>query len=442
MSKEAKARIKINNLLEEAGWSFFDADTDKANILLEHRTKKAKFDNSKLGEDLENAPDGFIDYLLLNELSRPIALVEAKRENIDPLNAKEQAREYARAQHIRHIFLSNGNLHYYWDLEYGEPTVISKFLSISQLNEAIKWSPSPEKMNDLQIDENYIAISQDAQWLTYTEAQKQEAKTNKGIKQLRDYQVQAIQKLKGEYINGKNRFLFEMATGTGKTLLSAGIIKMFIRSANADRILFLVDRIELERQAHSAFKKYLEDDAIQCVIYKRNKTNWQSAKVVVSTIQSLAYDNRFQKEFSPSDFQLIISDEAHRTINGNNRVIFDYFIGAKLGLTATPKDYLKSVSIDEADPREMEKRLLLSTYETFGCADGVPTYRFSLEDAVKHKPPYLCLPKLLDTRTDITTELLSQQGWTHKFTNEEGDEEEDTFYKKRFYEKILCSRNK
>lgn len=437
MSKEAKARIKINNLLEEAGWSFFDRDTNKANILLEHRTKKAKFDNAKLGEDLENAPDGFIDYLLLNELSRPIALVEAKRENIDPLNAKEQAREYARAQHIRHIFLSNGNLHYYWDLEYGEPTVISKFLSIAQLNEAIKWSPSPEKMNDLQIDENYIAISQDAKWLTYTEAQKQEARTNKGIKQLRDYQVQAIQKLKGEYINGKKRFLFEMATGTGKTLLSAAIIKLFIRSANADRVLFLVDRIELERQAHSAFKKYLEDDAIQCVIYKRNKTNWQSAKVVVSTIQSLAYDNRFQKEFSPSDFQLIISDEAHRTINGNNRVIFDYFIGAKLGLTATPKDYLKGVAIDETDPREMEKRLLLSTYETFGCADGVPTFRFSLEDAVKHKPPYLCLPKLLDTRTDITTELLSKQGWTHKFTNEEGDEEEDTFYKKDFMRKFF-----
>ncbi len=61
MSKEAKARIKINNLLEEAGWRFFGGDTDKANILLEHRTKKAKFDNSKLGEDLENAPDGFID---------------------------------------------------------------------------------------------------------------------------------------------------------------------------------------------------------------------------------------------------------------------------------------------------------------------------------------------------------------------------------------------
>ncbi len=437
MSKEAKARIKINRLLEEAGWRFFDNKKKQSNILLEHRTKKAIYDNQKLGADLENAPDGFIDYLLLNELSRPIAIVEAKRENIDPLNAKEQAREYARAQHIRHIFLSNGNIHYYWDLEYGEPTVISKFLSIEQLNEAIKWSPNPEIMNDLHIDENYIAISQDAKWLTYTEAQKQEARTNKGIKQLRDYQVQAILKLKSEYLNNKNRFLFEMATGTGKTLLSAAIIKMFIRSSNADRVLFLVDRIELERQAYNAFKKYLEEDAIQTVIYKRNKTNWHSAKVVVSTIQSLAYDNRFQKEFNPSDFQLIISDEAHRTINGNNRVIFDYFIGAKLGLTATPKDYLKGVKIDDTDPREMEKRLLLSTYETFGCADGIPTYRYSLEDAVKHKPPYLCLPKLLDTRTDITTDLLSKQGWTHKFTTEDGDEEEDTFYKKDFMKRFF-----
>ena len=115
MSKEAKARIKINKLLEDAGWRFFDSDKDKSNIVLEHRTKKAKFDNSKLGEDLENAPDGFIDYLLVNDQNRPIALVEAKRENIDPLDAKQQAREYARAQHIRHIFLSNGNVHYYWD---------------------------------------------------------------------------------------------------------------------------------------------------------------------------------------------------------------------------------------------------------------------------------------------------------------------------------------
>src|ERR1035437_1351673 len=132
MQKEAKARIKINKLLEEAGWRFFPSEAGKENISLEHRTKKGKFTNDKLGNDLEGAPDGFIDYLLLNEQNRPVALVEAKRESIDPLNAKEQTREYARGQNIRHIFLSNGNVHYYWDLEAGNPTAISRFLSLKQ----------------------------------------------------------------------------------------------------------------------------------------------------------------------------------------------------------------------------------------------------------------------------------------------------------------------
>ena len=95
-----------------------------------------------------------------------------------------------------------------------------------------------------------------------------------------------------------------------------------------------------------------------------------------------------------TDFQLIISDEAHRTISGNNRAIFEYFVGAKLGLTATPKDYLKGVNTADPqhDPREYERRLLLDTYRTFGCDDGQPTFRYSLTQAVQHDPPYLVNP--------------------------------------------------
>jgi type I restriction enzyme R subunit len=96
--------------------------------------------------------------------------------------------------------------------------------------------------------------------------------------------------------------------------------------------------------------------------------------VVVTPIQRRAPRNRFLHEFAPTDFQLIISDEAHRTIGGNNRAIFEYFVGAKLGLTATPRDYLKGVSerLHPDDPREYERRLLLDTYATFGCPDGNP----------------------------------------------------------------------
>lgn len=439
-SKEAKARIKINKLLEQAGWRFFDSDEGKANIFLEHRTKKGTFSNDKLGNDLENAPDGFIDYLLLNEQSRPVALLEAKRESIDPLTAKEQAREYARGQNIRHIFLSNGNVHYYWDLEQGNPTVISRFLSLAQLGEAGRWRPSPEKMKAVQIAADYIAVSQDAGWRGYSTEQQRDALVNKGIRLLRDYQLEAAQVLQKEYVEGKRRFLFEMATGTGKTLLSAAIIKLFIRSGNADRVLFLVDRIELEEQAFKNFTNYLANDAITPVIYKRNRDNWHDAQIVITTIQSFSTDNRYLRLFSPNDFQLIISDEAHRTIGGNNRVIFEYFLGAKLGLTATPKDYLKGVDINDMqsrDPKQLERRLLLDSYKTFGCDNGIPTYRFSLEEAVKHMPPYLCMPFLLDARTEVTTDLLSKEGWCVKFTNEEGDEEEDTYFKKDFMKKFF-----
>jgi type I restriction enzyme R subunit len=164
------------------------------------------------------------------------------------------------------------------------------------------------------------------------------------------------------------------------------------------------------------------------------------AQVVVTTIQSLATRNRFLHEFSPTDFQLIISDEAHRTISGNNRAIFEYFVGAKLGLTATPRDFLKGLEEGEqqTDPREYERRLLLDTYRTFGSEDGRPTFRYTLLNAVQHVPPYLCNPVTLDARTDITTEMLSNEGYTLAVpTNEDGQEQELVFSKRDYERKFF-----
>ena len=106
------------------------------------------------------------------------------------------------------------------------------------------------------------------------------------------------------------------------------------------RVLFLVDRLELEDQAHKVFKGLLSAD-FQTVIYKEKRDDWRSAEIVVSTVQSLQSNNKYQTLFSPTDFDLVISDEAHRSISGNARAVFDYFVGYKLGLTATPRDYLK-----------------------------------------------------------------------------------------------------
>jgi type I restriction enzyme R subunit len=144
--------------------------------------------------------------------------------------------------------------------------------------------------------------------------------------------------------------------------------------------LFLVDRLELEDQADKAFREYLKTD-YKCSIYKENRDDWRQAEIVVSTVQSFLFKNKYKRIFQPTDFDLVISDEAHRSIGGNSRAVFEYFIGYKLGLTATPKDYLKKIDTDtlsEKDPRELERRMLLDTYTTFGCEDGKPTFQYSL----------------------------------------------------------------
>src|ERR1022692_3176912 len=218
-----------------------------------------------------------------------------------------------------------------------------------------------------------------------------------------------------------------MATGTGKTLTAAAIIKLFLRSGNARRVLFLVDRLELEDQAKKAFAALLAAD-YQTVIFKENRDDWRRAEIVVSTVQSFLFNNKYQQLFSPTDFDLVISDEAHRSIGGNAHAVFDYFIGYKLGLTATPRDYLKRFDRENpttSDPREFERRLMLVTYRTFGCADSQPTFRYTLLDGVKDGN--LINPVVVDARTEITTSLLSEQGFVVDFKDEQGDDQSATY---------------
>ena len=109
-SKEAKARIKINKLLEESGWRFFDDKNGEANIQLEPNVKIKKEDIDGQGDDFEKVSNGSIDYLLLDQDGRALVVLEAKRESINPLSAKKQAKDYARANYARYIILSNGNI--------------------------------------------------------------------------------------------------------------------------------------------------------------------------------------------------------------------------------------------------------------------------------------------------------------------------------------------
>ncbi|HEX7608798.1 MAG TPA: DEAD/DEAH box helicase family protein, partial [Candidatus Cryosericum sp.] len=221
-------------------------------------------------------------------------------------------------------------------------------------------------------------------------------------------------------------------------LTAAAVIKLFLRSGNTRRVLFLVDRLELEDQAKKAFAMLLSAD-FQTVIYKENRDDWRRAEIVVTTVQSLLVGNKYQQLFSPTDFDLVISDEAHRSIGGNARAVFDYFIGYKLGLTATPRDYLRrfaSSNPGTRDPREAERRLLLDTYRTFGCENSQPTFRYSLLDGVKEG--YLVNPTVVDARTEVTTELLSEEGFVVSFTDDAGEDQQQAFKQREFERRFFA----
>jgi type I restriction enzyme R subunit len=440
--KEATARIKINKLLEAAGWRFFPSDDGLANVCLEPSFNLKSTVLDALGNDFEKTSRGAIDFLLLDTKGFPLIVLEAKSERKNPLVGKEQARKYARAQNCRFVILSNGNLHYFWDLERGKPYIITSFPKPDSVMGYQKVTPNPQRLIDEPVGDDYIVLTQHPNYMNEA-AWRNEAErpgyieVNK-LRFLRPYQLRAIQSLQAAVKEGKDRFLFEMATGTGKTLIAAAVIKLFLRSGNARRVLFLVDRLELEDQAKKVFAGLLSAD-FQTVIYKENRDDWRRAEIVVTTVQSLLFNNKYQGLFSPTDFDLVISDEAHRSIGGNARAVFDYFIGYKLGLTATPRDYLKRfdrASPSTRDPRELERRLLLDTYRTFGCESGAPTFRYSLLDGVKDG--YLINPTVVDARTEITTELLSAEGFVVTFTDDEGEDQEETFKQREFEKRFFA----
>src|SRR5207244_1985594 len=190
----------------------------------------------------------------------------------------------------------------------------------------------------------------------------------------RTYQIRAIDAIaKGYDVEGKRQFLLEMATGTGKTLLCAALIRRFLLTRNAERVLFIVDRIELAKQTMEDFAIILQE--FQPVIFKTARRTGEllGSSVVVATIQSLMVDRRYREEFTPFYFDLVINDEAHRSIYGDAREVVQFFQATRVGLTATPKAYLKNVNVEELEaenPKGLEARQLRDTYHYFGCEPG------------------------------------------------------------------------
>ena len=435
-NNEAKARVKIDRLLEKAGWRLLDSKKGKANVGLEGNIEIKK--SSEYGKDFEKTVNGKADYLLYDAYNCVIAVLEAKSEKKDPLDGKEQAREYAKAQKAPFVILSNGIGHYLWKLKEGcNPESIPSLPTqkdLEYLKSKIEKPPKP--LYEESVDKNYIAFTQYSGSLEEInnidnldkESRDQFLKKNQ-LKILRDYQLEAIRALQRDAKKGSRRFLFEMATGTGKTLVSSAVIKLFLKTRNAKRVLFLVDRLELQFQAQASFSKSLKN-RFTTAIYNPKKENWKNAEIVISTVQRLFHT--YADNFSPFYFDFIISDEAHRSISGgDSRAMFEYFQGYKLGLTATPKDYFKGINAEDIkNIKSFEKRSFLDTYKTFGCANREPTFRYNLEKGIKSK--HLIKPSTIDARTKITTDLLDKEGYSIVHKNKDGIDEEEIFHGKDF----------
>ena len=386
-TNEAFSRIKIDDALRESDWNILDP-------------KQVTFEVS--------GSTGRADYILKGERGA-LCVLEAKKEDIDPYDAKDQALGYAQNVGAPFIILSNGEVHYFWNYTRGDQDAyrIERLPSLKDLERLrLKNLQPPRPFSTEVITPEYLY------------------KVAPGYK-LRGYQIRALDAITNGYDkDGKRKFLMEMATGTGKTLLCAALIKRFLETRNAERVLFIVDRIELAKQTLEEFEVVLRD--YKPVIFKtarRKPMELMGSSVVVATIQSLQVDRRYREEFTPYHFDLVVNDEAHRSIYGDSREVVQYFQATRVGLTATPKAYLKNVDLKklaEDEPKALEARQLRDTYHYFGCKPGEPTFRYDIIDAVKDpEGPFLVLPKIYDIRSEITTQALAENGWTVAINEEE-----------------------
>lgn len=346
-----------------------------------------------------NTATGRADYLLKGQ--RPLCVLEAKREDVDPYDAKEQARGYAENVKAPFIILSNGREHWFWNYTRKDQDAyrIERLPSQADLERLrLKNLQPPRPLASEIVKADYL-------------------KKFRPDLTVRRYQIEALDTVARQFDEKTGRkFLLEMATGTGKTLLCAALIRRFLATRNAERVLFIVDRIELAKQTLEDFNVVLAE--YKPVLYKtarRRPGELLGSSVVVATLQSLMVDRRYREEFTPFHFDLVVNDEAHRSIYGDAREVVQFFQATRVGLTATPRAYLKNVNVTELqqeNPKALEVRLLRDTYNYFGCKPGFPTFRYDIIDAVKDpEGPFLCLPKIIDLRSDITTKALDESGW-------------------------------
>lgn len=295
-----------------------------------------------------NEGNGYADYVLYGKDGLPLALIEAKRTSKDPKIGAHQAKLYADCMEKMTgrrpiMFITNGFETYIWDDLSSPRRRVSGVFSRRDLEKLMNRREQRQDLNSIPVQDSITD---------------------------RYYQKSAVRAVCDNISTGHRKSLLVMATGTGKTRTSSSLTDVLSRGGHITNTLFLADRTALVKQARDDFKTYLPDMSLCNLLNGKDDKN---ARIIFSTYPTLlnAIDTAKTEDgtrlFTPAHFDLIIIDEAHRSIFKKYRAIFEYFDAYLVGLTATPK-----TDVDR------------NTYDFFEMETGVPTYAYEYETAVEH----------------------------------------------------------
>ena len=321
-------RLYIDHYLEEVGWRLGEGRSDEVPVV---------------GMPNETG-EGFVDYVLWGDDGKPLALVEAKRSSRDPMLGQQQGKLYADCLEAQYgqrplIFLSNGYRHRLWDDLRYPPREVQGFYRKAELETLIRRRAQRQSLASAMVAPQIVE---------------------------RYYQQRAIRAIGESFEAGRRKVLLVMATGTGKTRTVIALADLLIRCQWVKRVLFLADRNALVRQAERAFKRFLPDCSPVNLVTNRGG----EGRVFLSTYPTMmnlidAEDSRGEKRFGVGHFDLVVVDEAHRSVYQKYGAIFAYFDSLLCGLTATPRD-------------EIDR----NTYDLFDLEVGLPTDEYGLDQAV------------------------------------------------------------
>jgi type I restriction enzyme R subunit len=358
---EADARIVIDDLLRQAGWD----PADKSQVLTEHA--------------LPNG--GRADYVLCARNGHPLAVIEAKRSAIEPYTAKQQALPNAKKIRAPFIFLTNAELIYYWDYGNDDARIVNSFFSRRDLERLVEMRATRKPLATIEIPEYYIRQGE--------------------TRQVRPYQQGTMQALDHAVELGKHRFLIELPTGTGKTDLICLYLKRLIQSGRAERVLFLVDREQLAKQALEAIQDVLNHYSSY---WLRPGMVRQEQQITVCLLQTMI--SRYM-DFTSGYFDVVIADECHRSIYGAWQTALTHFDAFHIGLTATPSAFIER-----------------NTFQFYQCRDGQPDFSFPIQQAFQdgYLVPYKFatgITVILAEGAEVEDEIYDPAEFERKWTNED-----------------------